>query len=374
MRALAALYVVIHHASLQIPRDHLAQNWLLPYFAYGRHAVDVFIVLSGYCLMLPVARNNGYLRTDYLMFIRHRFRRIVPPYLLSLALSLLLIATCIGQPTTTHWTICLPVTSWDIVSHLLLIHDLTGSAYKINHSLWSIAVEWRIYLFFPLLVLGFRRWSGSGTTLVTVALSAVLWFVLWQHPVEGISQEACLDYFGLFALGMLAAHLAFSSEQLFGMHPRKGPWYELATGFLALNIWLTPQTGTFTLLPVDLSLGAATAFLLVGLSRRTGSWFKSLLSWDPLVYVGQFSYSIYLIHAPLLQVIELYLIRPLGLTPAGASLFYAFVGTPLVVALAYGFYLLGERPFMTTRQKKPTTRFPGEEPLLRTSQDGVSIR
>ena len=83
IRGLAALYVVIHHAYLEVAvKAQFSElihrlgpiNFL---FDSGKLAVDIFIVLSGYALMLPVVRAGGRIRSlpDY---IRRRCRRILP--------------------------------------------------------------------------------------------------------------------------------------------------------------------------------------------------------------------------------------------------------------------------------------------------------
>src|SRR5689334_14181642 len=96
LRALAALFVLFCHA-LQSPWPyiysrypppalHLFTGWLY----HGHFAVDVFIVLSGFCLMLPVVRGDGTLRGGAKRFFRRRARRILPTYYGALAFSLIL--------------------------------------------------------------------------------------------------------------------------------------------------------------------------------------------------------------------------------------------------------------------------------------------
>ena len=83
MRGLAALYVVLHNAYLEVADkaqfasivDALGPARLL--FDSGKLSVDVFIVLSGYVLMLTVMRSGGQIKSlaDY---CRRRYRRIPP--------------------------------------------------------------------------------------------------------------------------------------------------------------------------------------------------------------------------------------------------------------------------------------------------------
>lgn len=86
IRAIAALYVLMHHLWLS-QRALLPQGWPTGWLAYGHLAVDVFIVLSGFCLMLPVARFKE-LRGGARHFFARRARRILPPVYACIVLCL----------------------------------------------------------------------------------------------------------------------------------------------------------------------------------------------------------------------------------------------------------------------------------------------
>ena len=176
LRALAALYVIVQHALLHTQLTKMKLPWLqqllVDSFSFGHYAVDLFIVLSGFCLMLPVVKNNGRLRTGALQFFKKRARRILPPYYLAMAASLVLIFAIIGQKTGTHWDESIPVGGKDIFTHLFLIQDLFhDTSSTINHAFWSISVEWRIYFLFPLLVLAWERFGPILTSLFAVIVS-----------------------------------------------------------------------------------------------------------------------------------------------------------------------------------------------------------
>src|SRR2546421_13093474 len=86
LRALAALYVVLHHAYLTVWPVLLGKAptgidaALVGWLAYGHYSVSVFIVISGFCLMLPVLRNQDVIAGGSITFYRKRARRILPPY------------------------------------------------------------------------------------------------------------------------------------------------------------------------------------------------------------------------------------------------------------------------------------------------------
>lgn len=132
LRGLSALYVVLLHVS-QIVNDRLHGDGILStaypvMLKYGRNAVGIFIVLSGYCLMLPVVRSEeGQLRGGVVQYIKRRARRILPPYYAALILSLLITAFVPTNYPFMGFTLNLPQSDFTLgilLSHFLLLHNL----------------------------------------------------------------------------------------------------------------------------------------------------------------------------------------------------------------------------------------------------------
>src|SRR5205085_647811 len=88
LRGLAALQVVLGHAAMQVHWGSLAKPRVIQAalgpMTFAREAVALFIVLSGFCLMLPVVRREGVLQGGAWQFFKRRARRILPPYYLAL--------------------------------------------------------------------------------------------------------------------------------------------------------------------------------------------------------------------------------------------------------------------------------------------------
>jgi peptidoglycan/LPS O-acetylase OafA/YrhL len=314
------------------------------FFMYGRYAVDLFIVISGYCLMLPVIKSGGELRRGPLDFLKRRAWRILPPYYLAMAVSLLFIWLFIGKPTGTHWDVTLPVTWHAVLSHLVLLHDACGDDFKINHVFWSIAVEWRLYFFFPFLVLAWRYWGALTTTILAIVASRVL-----QHYTNiFIGTSLTFNYLGLFACGMLGAAITYPSSN-FLRRAQELPWSWITLG-LTLFVLVDP-------ILTDYAVGFWSASFIVMTSIHRGAWHHKLLSFPPLVFIGTYAYSIYLIHAPFLQILWQYLFAPLQSDPLAMFLTLLFAGIPLILAFSYLFFLLCERPFLNRR--KPVVVVPG---------------
>lgn len=356
LRALAAVYVVIHHILLYV-NDGLPMGrvrHVSDLFLFGHYAVDVFIVLSGFCLMLPVIRNHGTISGGMRNFIRKRARRILPPYFSVLALSLLLIWFFIGTPTGSMWNSSLPLTWSGILAHLFLVQDIFATtSHKINYCLWSISVEWRIYFLFPVLVYCWRRFGPLLTVAVTTVVSFLLLIPLQYTFVDSSAGGVCLHYYGLFTFGMLAAGFGYSDDPCLVRWRARLPWAVLFVVMAGVALVFNKGYIHQMRLPwqvQDLFVGLATLCLLVAVTpgERSDSWHwvRDALGCAPLAFVGTFSYSLYLIHAPLLEVIWVYFVNPLHMTPLNSLMLLSSAGLVVVIGLAYLFFLVCERPFM----------------------------
>jgi peptidoglycan/LPS O-acetylase OafA/YrhL len=355
LRALACLVVFVNHAYGQTwyaERDRFPSG-VLSLFTYslvaGHLAVTVFIVISGFCLALPVITNGDQLKGGAKTFFKRRVLRILPAYYGSVALCLLLIYTIIGEPTGTLWDVPIEVTKPHatriaIVSHLLLLQDLFGTS-KINYVLWSIAVEWHIYFLFPLLVWSWRRYGPRWVVPIALVAGYALRIGLGDTRVARASPQ----YVGMFTFGMLAAYVTQSSRESYVWLREKVPWALLGGAALAVTCVLTYAWGWVRSVErfpaLDLPVGVMTTSALV-LAAREKSFLSRVFSWKPLVFMGTFSYSVYLIHAPLLQILWQYAVRPLGLGDNACFAFLMTFGFACVLGGSYLFFRVFELPFM----------------------------
>ncbi len=359
LRALAASYVVGFHAVLGFGGADLTGPWraLRRAFAFGHEAVAVFIVLSGYCLMLPVVRSPGGQRKVALgPFMGRRAFRILPPYFAALAGSLALLAL-VGSLRTPHsgtiWDDSLPgLELGAIVSHALVVHNwFPAWGYQINGPLWSVASEWQIYFLFPLLLLPVWRRFGAPATLGLAAVVGYspLWFA------NASAKVAIPWYVLLFTLGMLAAAIGFSSEPPFARLRNKVRWQLWCSLFWLGCVGFAMGMGRvwFAHKPVaDLLVGLATTLLLIYLTGRAGSDNRGrllpILESRALVGLGHFSYSLYLTHLPVLAVIY-FALRPLGWSASMLSLVLLVTGALASLAVGYAFHVAVERRFIVKR-------------------------
>jgi peptidoglycan/LPS O-acetylase OafA/YrhL len=349
MRATAALIVFVNHAFAQIwnrifvpPPVFAPWRWFL---VLGHLSVTIFIVISGFCLALPVIEAGGILRGGVKHFLRRRARRILPPYYAALALCLLLIATVIGKPTGSLWDVPILVGPTSIVSHVLLLQDLFGTGH-INYVFWSIAVEWQIYFLMPLIVLVWRRFGPATAVTGALAFGYAIMLLFAHTRVARMNTH----FVGMFTLGMLAAYAARSPDPDMVRLRERFPWRTLALVAAAATAVMAGGWGIEACesrLPyLDLPVGLLATSLLVLASRPLPSRVGRFFSFRPLVFIGTFSYSLYLIHAPLLQILWQFLLRPAHVSDGFAFCFLMTVGLLVVLVCAYGFHLVFEAPFM----------------------------
>jgi peptidoglycan/LPS O-acetylase OafA/YrhL len=342
IRGLAALYVVLHHAWLGTWRDfpfNPGPFWV-GWLVYGHLGVAVFIVVSGFSLGMGPARNAHRLPSGVASFVRRRAWRILPPYWAALAFS------CLVYGVVTRGVTGSVVTVKAVVVHAVLLQDLIDSP-KPNGAFWSIAIEWQIYFLFPLVLL-VRRWAGRGATGAAALGSAVCAHLLAQAvPLLAPLDHVVPQFFAMFVMGVVAADAV--REPRGQRTPRLAVGAALWTALVVAAAVAGPLRFTNAYFWVDLAAGAATAACLAGLCDGRSLRLRAVLGSRPLAAMGRFSYSTYLIHAPILWLVSYRLTRGTGLTGTALFLLTAVVAVPVILICSYLFHRVFERPFMLHR-------------------------
>lgn len=343
LRGVACLWVVVFHAHGLFTNGAIPSNHPITPVAMlarvGYMGVSLFLTLSGFCLFYPLAR-KGICQVEPGTFFKRRWLRIVPPYYASALLTLPLV---LGLPRVYPGQ--QPAGWQDYFIHALMLHNLDPSAIStINPVYWSLALEWQFYLLFPLLLWSVRRFGFGRVLLAALGLSLIWQFSLWpffrSHPgvVAAIVGRSVPARLFEFVVGMATAYLV--------AHPRPrqariaGVVFPVA---LVPALWLAYEIA-------DCYPGREAAWALVWgaaivlLARFSGPWHSA--PWRTLVWVGTFSYSIYLVHLPLLTLVRPWM-RAQGLSVSHIFLLIAWIAVPFVVGISYAFFCLVERRFIS---------------------------
>lgn len=335
LRALAVLPVIFYHAGFEL-------------FGGGYLGVDVFFVLSGYLITSIIVEEQSTGSFSILRFYERRARRILP------ALLLILIA-CLPAA----WFLLVPAASKEFSQSLLAVLGFlsniffwrdtgyfnTASELKPLLHTWSLAVEEQFYLFYPLFLIVVSRLENFRKALI-IALVAVCSLILSQWQVFARPSAAFFllptRAWELLLGALVANYLCIGTTQA---PPR---WFREIGSVIGLLMLVmsvlfftqnTPNPGFLTLVPTAgtcLMILWATPATLVG--RLLGS------RWP--VGIGLLSYSAYLWHQPLFAFTRHALLG----NPTPELMFALSI---LAILLAYGTWILVERPF---RNKESVTR------------------
>lgn len=370
LRGLAALMIVTYHIFLMSTNDRLGPIDFT--FVFLRSGVDLFFILSGFCLFYPLTGPEA--TPDWRAFFVRRARRILPPYYAALAALLLLpyliepVARWCGLfVTPPTW-----VSSEQLVTHLALVQTLFPNTFwGITGPFWSIGVEAQLYLVFPLAAWLVLRHGWRGVALMagaSVVYRAAVGIHAGATPLLALVQGGNTlfpEQTNLF----LGRWLEFGAGMLIALLVRRtGPRHlsgrvEAGAVAGAFCLYAGAQLYQFHLDPadrwpppiVDLLLSLAFGTILL-LACTRGSRCGRALAQPQLVWIGTISYSLYLLHYAILQSVSPYVVA-LHLSRAGSYLALGVLGVPLAIACAAVFHQLFERPFMI---QKRSTREPAD--------------
>jgi len=344
LRGIAAIYVVIFHAYEEIVANPTTSipstmKFILDALLCGNIPVDIFIVLSGFCLMLSIVRSEGTeIPGGLFAFFKRRSKRILIPYYAAWALStaaVLAVPSLTLIPGIPWYHAGSPLNPTVIVSHILLFQNLKPSwQTEINVPLWSVATEWQIYFLFPLLLLPLWRKYGLVSLGVVSAAIGILF------AVPNLLVGGRLWLVALFSAGMIAAVLSHKS-----VVPSKRYLLSIcipafATTLIGHMLILRPSILSFILSDYLVGIGTAAGLLIMCNSDRV-----SFLASGALYRLGLFSYSLYLCHAPVIAVVHA-ITWHFRLSPLASLASQFFISVPLSVLVSYLFHCLFERPLL----------------------------
>jgi peptidoglycan/LPS O-acetylase OafA/YrhL len=339
LRFLAAALVITHHVAvvfLKVPPSNLS-------FA---QAVSFFFVLSGF--ILTYVHPELPQRKDVLQFWRARFARIYPAHFAGLMLACLLLPMC--NPLQHLREFC---------ANLFLVHSwipVWPYFFGFNASSWSVSTEMFFYAFFPLLVFKLKKnWAPKLGISFGLVIGLMVLCATLKIPSSGlhVSAFALLYVFPLgrlfeFVLGMCCA-LVWEKFQKRNLNGAVATSLEAMTlgAAAAYMVFSSPVTAWMQTKPALevpaiwlLYSGNCLFFaaMIVVFATQRGAISK-LLSHKTLVWLGELSYAIYILHFPIM-IWLLTNMKTFGLTPESASC--VFVGSLLVISHVFFTYV--ERP------------------------------
>lgn len=379
LRGGAALAVVLLHIPHSVVGGWRSNPFLLPSLVidYGYLGVSLFVVISGFCIHRRQAMRTAESQRQFRwrQFWKRRFWRLYPPYAVAAVV-------CVAAALWLHGDRKYLTDSmgWDVVSHAFLFHNLT-SEFNLtlgNPVFWSLGMEEQLYLLYIPLFAVITRW-GAGPAVRMAIATTVAWRLVTAFQVPPIdvgpfhfgSWSAWpFAYWMHWALGAYAAELYYQHRPF----PQWTASWKIGLLLVAVGVLTNPNlfealAGTSFGRSVPLMTAIATEGTTArALCRHTSDvvfclWFFQIvcrgLQCEPLrtpgrlvrafAAVGLMSYSLYLIHTPVILTMQKYLPQPL--TPIGWLTRYA-INVPLCVLAGMAFYFLVERHFLGAAPKR----------------------
>lgn len=337
LRGVTALLVVMFHTQLLTGIIDHRLGYIYEFVRHGYLAVDLFFVLSGYVLAMTYHTlfAGRFSWAAYVDFLTRRLARLYPLYgVASLAAACLLILKV--------------NTSIAVTPHVLLANAAMiqswGFGPSLNPPTWSLSAEWAAYLLFPLVaaVTLFSRWriAAMAGVVAVAALAGLTWLpAAVTHPVgpagalniwAGVTAAPVARCIPEFLMGTLAWRLSGIARMA---AIAASPWF--SAGLATALVVLMPNPGT------DVMIVCLMPMLVLGLAC-TQSGLSRFLAARPLHWLGEVSYSVYLLHYPMLWLASA--VRPSLVTVPHSWSLIPVSAVAISIGLAAISYRWVERP------------------------------
>ncbi|MDO8891699.1 MAG: acyltransferase [Sulfurimicrobium sp.] len=332
-KAIACLMIVMHHLAAYGPMSDVAYplfpgliDWL---YQYGRMAVQAFFVMAGFLAARKFAPHGESLVASPWPIIGQRYVRLAVPYLVALMLAIGCAA--LAREWMNHDSIPAAPSIPQLLAHALLLQDLLHQE-ALSAGVWYIAIDFQLFALTALVLwlprrVGFPSEKIRATApLLVAALTLSSLFVFNRNHAW---DQSAVYFFGSYGLGMLGY---WASNR---RHSKLWLGLLVALAIAALLVEFRERIAVAGILMLALALSKP--------SSTMGNW----AAFRPLAYLGRISFSVFLVHFPLLLLVN-------------ATFFHIFPQQPVANALgmllAIGISILGGGLFYTWVENRPFSK------------------
>lgn len=324
----------------------------------GKEAVLLFFVLSGFVLMIPFANDR---RPSYLPYIVKRICRIYIPYILVMAASVITAMlfwehntlNSLSPTFENRWNHEVSIKS--IIAYIAMFNIDTAN---VNGVVWTLFVEMKVSLYLPmfLLIIAKTNWKKGLVTALILNTGLLLVFSFANNNISFLPVKAFAAFFdGTFYYNyffILGAVLAKERHRL--MSYSKVSDYAKAS-LLVLSLILINSRWVSYVITQHVehveNLVTAIGFALLFLVVLTSKPIDEFLTRKYLLYLGKISFSLYLVHIPVLMITVVFLSK---VTPV----WLAFTLVPIFsVLVAHYSYKWVEEPAMNLGRRLSKMQF-----------------
>ncbi len=365
LRGLAALYVMIGHSRWLLWEGYsegylnhtLEYNWIdkismyfLSIFKFGHESVLLFFVLSGFVIHKGYVNKflaDSFQRVSIGQFYIKRIRRIYPPFLFALCLTALLdyigrnMGFSIYTGNTHNEGINITVgnqslTFLTFIGNVFFLFKEYVPIFGTNGPTWSLKLEWWFYMIYPFFLLFSRKNIYYSTLLIVVLFALVNYTSLWTEPLSKAVFSSIISWWA----GVLLAEVYTK---------RIGIGLLNFAGINILGFFLLPLLPFYSDLydfRIALLLTSVISCILYFQSKNIS--FKLI---ENFKLFGDFSYTLYIIHFPILVFISGIVLK-FNQNHLPKHSFFVLLGILISLLIAYLIHFLVELPFMKSKTSK----------------------
>lgn len=355
LRGLAVTLVFLVHFNTLFSAwlDPNSATWHSAKFitSIGRIGVDLFLAITGYLIYGAVIKRP----VNFSKFMQRRMMRIYPTFFVIFLMYLALSFVFSGESK-------LPESIFGKLTYILQNLFLLPGVFPIQPIItvsWTLSYDVFIYAALPILVqtLGMREWKPRNRVLFFLAIAII-------HIIYCLSISGRLLRMLLFISGIILYELMNSYKM----------WKSLSKS----NEWLAIVGFVFIVLPIIyifdiqhdilpeffgtvedtrhyrvITLAATVWFFLLACFRSTNGILHRILTWRPLIWIGNVSFSLFLAHSLVLNFFELALKKIIPQQPTTPLLFWFIL--PIAYSMAFiaatVLYVTVEKPFSLEKMK-----------------------
>lgn len=359
LRAWLAWFVVSAHIVWYTGAPQLIPklNW---FYHLGYYSVLIFIIVSGFVIAHTVIEH----RDSYSEFLRKRLFRIYPVYALCLFLAILTSHYYSNLFLGEQWSERAPYIASDlrleqaslqgwgfiehIAAHLTLVHGLISDDLLSRSSLmflapaWSLSLEWQFYVLALLIIPSMLNRTG----LVILSMIAIAGFIAFKLGWLGAFVMPSTLAFGApyFALGIVTRLCLPNISTI--------PKLQLAAFAIlsGVTIWLDAALPIILWAIFFAYLCLERSDLVIARKARAGAdfLFKSSVAQS----LGARSYSTYMVHVPIIQILVVAVASIGGISLATEVCVVAILSIPLTLAASFLLYTYIEVPIHAYGKKR----------------------
>lgn len=290
LKAVASQLIVLHHLAFYGPMSDVANGLAPALFSWlsqdARIAVQIFLVIGGFLAAKALAPTGKLAIPNPLTALKHRYLKLVTPYVVAILLSILCAA--IARSLMHHDSIPDPPTPRQMLAHIALLQNILAYD-SLSAGLWYIAIDFQLFALL-LGTLWFARTLGNrfnGLPVFSIMFVSVLALgSLFYFNRDSDWDNWAIYFFGSYALGTLTYWVTESRQ--------KAGWLPVITCIVVVALIIDFRSRIAVALLIALALGISRRWGFM--ERRPGS--------KLLAYLGKISYSVFLAHFPVLLVMN----------------------------------------------------------------------